>query len=96
MLTAVTGIVLIYSLVPLVWLFVNATKTQSDLFTSFGLWFAGDFALWDNIVATLTYNDGIFLRWFANTVMYVVLGAGEGVSGARVVGAGRQRGGLHG
>lgn len=75
-LTAVTGIVLIYSLVPLVWLFVNATKTQSDLFTSFGLWFAGDFALWDNIVATLTYDEGIFLRWFANTLMYVVLGAG--------------------
>lgn len=75
-LTAVTGIVLIYSLVPLVWLFINATKTQGSLFSSFGLWFSGDFALWENITATLTYDDGIFIRWFANTVMYVVLGAG--------------------
>ncbi|MCM3659513.1 carbohydrate ABC transporter permease [Georgenia satyanarayanai] len=76
LLTAVTGIVLVYSLVPLVWLFINATKTQNSLFDSFGLWFSGDFALWDNIVATLTYDDGIFLRWFSNTLMYVVLGAG--------------------
>lgn len=75
-LTAVTGIVLVYSLVPLVWLFVNATKTQSSLFSSFGLWFSGEFALWDNIVATLSYDDGIFMRWFSNTLMYVVLGAG--------------------
>ncbi|PYG01742.1 carbohydrate ABC transporter membrane protein 2, CUT1 family [Georgenia satyanarayanai] len=75
-LTAVTGIVLVYSLVPLVWLFINATKTQEGLLSSFGLWFAGDFALWDNIVQTVSYDDGIFLRWFANTLLYVVVGAG--------------------
>ena len=61
---------------PLAWLVINASKTQADLFSSFGLWFHGPFALWDNIVATLTYDDGIFLRWFANTLLYVVLGAG--------------------
>lgn len=76
MLTIVTGIVLIYSLLPLVWLFINATKTQEDLLTSFGLWFSGDFALWDNIVTTLTYDDGVFVRWFFNTLLYVVAGAG--------------------
>ena len=27
------------------WLVINATKTQSGLFSSFGLWFGGDFAL---------------------------------------------------
>jgi multiple sugar transport system permease protein len=76
LLTALLGIVLVYSLAPLAWLLINATKTQEDLFSSFGLWFSGDFALWDNIVLTASYNDGIFLRWFANTVLYVVLGAG--------------------
>ena len=76
LLTAVTGIVLVYSLVPLVWLLINATKTQDSLFSSFGLWLSGDFALWDNIRATLAYDDGVFLRWFANTVLYVVAGAG--------------------
>lgn len=75
-LTVLTGVVLVYSLVPLVWLLINASKTQGGLFGSFGLWFADDFALWDNIVTTLTYDDGVFLRWFGNTLLYVVLGAG--------------------
>lgn len=76
LLTALTLIVLVYSLAPLAWLFINATKTQADLFDSFGLWFGGDFALWDNIKQTLAYDDGVFGRWFANTVLYVVAGAG--------------------
>ncbi|MEV8360367.1 carbohydrate ABC transporter permease [Microbacterium sp. NPDC076895] len=76
LLTILTGLILIYSLVPLVWLFINASKTQADLFTSFGLWFSGDFALFSNIADTLSYDDGIFGRWFLNTVLYVVLGAG--------------------
>ncbi|ROO61495.1 carbohydrate ABC transporter membrane protein 2 (CUT1 family) [Micromonospora sp. Llam0] len=75
-LTALTGIVLVYSLVPLIWLLVNATKSQQGLFSSFGLWFAGDFALWDNVVETLRYDDGIFLRWLGNTLLYVLAGAG--------------------
>jgi multiple sugar transport system permease protein len=75
-LTALTGLVLIYALVPLVWLVVNATKTQADLFSTFGLWFGGEFALWENVVATFTYGDGAFLRWFGNTLLYVVVGAG--------------------
>jgi multiple sugar transport system permease protein len=76
LLTALTGIVLVYSLVPLVWLVINSSKTQADLFTSFGLWFSGDFALFSNIFDTLTYDDGIFVRWLLNTVLYVVAGAG--------------------
>jgi multiple sugar transport system permease protein len=76
LLTVLTGIILVYSLIPLVWLVINATKTQSDLFSTFGLWFGRDFALFDNIARALTYDDGIFLRWFANTLLYVVVGAG--------------------
>ncbi|WP_119697547.1 carbohydrate ABC transporter permease [Microbacterium halotolerans] len=76
LLTVLTGIVLVYSLVPLVWLFINSSKTQGDLLSTFGLWFGGDFALFDNISRTLTYDDGIFLRWFANTLLYVGAGAG--------------------
>ncbi|WP_117209765.1 carbohydrate ABC transporter permease [Allorhizocola rhizosphaerae] len=76
LLTVLTGIMLIYSLVPLVWLIINATKTQPGLLDSFGLWFAGDFALWDNIRDTLTYNNGVFVRWLLNTLLYVIVGAG--------------------
>ncbi|MCU4746207.1 carbohydrate ABC transporter permease [Streptomyces sp. G-5] len=75
-LTLLTGLVLVYTLIPLVWLFINATKTQGSLFDSFGLWFSGDFALWDNIGKTLSYNDGAFVRWLLNTLLYVVAGAG--------------------
>ena len=70
------GRLLVYSLLPLVWLFINSTKTQAELLSSFGLWFSGDFALLDNIAQTLTYDDGIFVRWFGNTLLYVVVGAG--------------------
>ncbi|MET9543942.1 carbohydrate ABC transporter permease [Streptomyces sp. NPDC006627] len=76
LLTVLTGVVLLYSLVPLVWLLLSATKTQEGLAGSFGLWVDGDFALWDNIRETLTYQDGVFLRWLLNTLLYVVLGAG--------------------
>ena len=75
-LTLLCGLVLLYSLVPLLWLLINATKSQSDLFSSFGLWFGDGFSLWDNIRSTFTYDHGIFLRWLGNTVLYVVLGAG--------------------
>ncbi|GAA2434598.1 carbohydrate ABC transporter permease [Streptomyces macrosporus] len=75
-LTVLTGLVLLYSLVPLVWLAISATKTQEGLFDSSGLWFDEDFALWENIARTLSYDDGVFVRWLLNTVLYVVLGAG--------------------
>ncbi|MFF8572123.1 carbohydrate ABC transporter permease [Streptomyces sp. NPDC015408] len=76
LLTVLTGLVLLYSLVPLIWLAVSATKTQEGLSRSFGLWFDGDFALWDNIRETFTYDDGVFTRWLLNTLLYVGLGAG--------------------
>ncbi|MFB6555505.1 carbohydrate ABC transporter permease [Streptomyces sp. NPDC056405] len=76
LLTVLTGVVLLYSLVPLLWLVISATKTQQGLARSFGLWFDGDFALWDNITETLTYQDGVFGRWVLNTLLYVVVGAG--------------------
>ncbi|MFJ8857948.1 carbohydrate ABC transporter permease [Streptomyces sp. NPDC102451] len=76
LLTVLMGLTALYALMPLAWLVINATKTQKGLFGSFGLWFSGDFALWDNISQTLTYDDGIFVRWFFNTLLYVVVGAG--------------------
>ena len=76
LLTVLTGLILLYTVVPLVWLVISATKTQEGLASSSGLWFSNDFALWDNISETFSYNDGIFVRWLLNTLLYVVLGAG--------------------
>ena len=76
MLTAVMTLALIYALLPLFWLLVNASKTQGSLFTTSGLWFGGKFALFDNISQTFSYDHGVFLKWFGNTLLYVAVGAG--------------------
>ena len=76
LLTVLTSLIVLYTVVPLIWLAINATKTQAGLADSNGLWFAHDFALWDNVRDTFTYNDGVFGRWLLNTLLYVVLGAG--------------------
>ncbi|TFV96838.1 carbohydrate ABC transporter permease [Leifsonia flava] len=87
-LTLLMLLFVVYTLVPLLWLVINATKTQPELFSSFGLWFGSDFALFDNIAQTLTYNNGIFVRWFGNTLLYVVVGAGGATLLATVAGYG--------
>jgi multiple sugar transport system permease protein len=75
-LTGAMCVYLVYTLVPLAWLVINATKTQPALLSTPGLWFGGGFALFHNIGETLSYDNGIFLRWIGNTVLYVVAGAG--------------------
>ena len=55
---------------------INATKTQPDFNSTFGLGPGHSFALIDNIVGVFTYGDGIFTRWLLNTLLYVVVGAG--------------------
>ncbi|MFI5693565.1 carbohydrate ABC transporter permease [Kribbella sp. NPDC051586] len=67
---------LIYFLLPLFWLFVASTKTVGDLFSSFGLWFSGDFSLWSNIRETVSNGGWVFARWMGNTVFYAVVSAG--------------------
>ncbi|GAA2581989.1 MULTISPECIES: carbohydrate ABC transporter permease [Microbacterium] len=87
-LTIVMSLFILYTLLPLFWLLINATKEQGDLFTTFGLWFGNGFHLWDNIVETFTYRDGIFLRWLGNTLLYVVVGAGGATLLATLAGYG--------
>lgn len=76
LMTVLCSIFAIYCLFPFVYLLINATKSQADFTSTFGLWFGGEFNLWDNIVTVFTYQDGIFGRWFLNTILYVVVGAG--------------------
>ena len=73
--TGVLVLVALYFLVPIYWVVVAATKTSEDLFSTFGFWFAPNFALWDNLGQVLTYDDGIFVRWFLNSVLYAGVGA---------------------
>lgn len=63
--------------VPSSYLLINATKTQADFTSTFGLLgFGKTFALFDNIATVFSYQDGIFARWLFNTILYVVVGAG--------------------
>ena len=81
-------VMLLYAVLPLFWLVVNSTKSQRSLFTTFGLWFGGPNALWSNIHQVLTYDNGIFVRWLGNTLLYVVVGAGGATFLATLAGYG--------
>ena len=65
---------LVYFLMPLFWLLVASTKSLDDLFSSFGLWFA-DFNLIDNIKDTFEQDNGVYLDWLRNTILYSVVSA---------------------
>ena len=73
-LTVIMVAMFLYVLLPLVWLVINSTKTNGGLFSSFGLWFADDFALWDNLKALFSYQSSVYPRWLANTVLYAGVG----------------------
>ena len=72
-LTVILWLTLVYFLVPLVWLAISSTKTNADIFSTFGLAFGNTFALGDNIAQLFTFQDGIFLQWMANTVIYAAV-----------------------
>ena len=73
--TAVLVIAMLYFLIPVYWVVIAATKTTEDLFTTNGLWFAPNFALWENLRQVLTYDGGIFVRWFLNSILYAGVGS---------------------
>jgi multiple sugar transport system permease protein len=75
LLTVVMWLCALYFIVPLIWLFISSTKDNSDLFTTFGLWFGDDFNLFANIVDVFTYQDGIYARWTLNTIFYAGVSA---------------------
>jgi multiple sugar transport system permease protein len=66
---------LAYFLLPLFWLVVASTKNTQDLFTTFGLWFSRAPQLLTNIRATMAHDNGVFLQWMLNTIMYAVASA---------------------
>jgi len=73
--TAILVVVALYFLVPVYWVLVASTKTTQDLFSTNGFLFSGHFALWDNLARVLSYDDGVFLQWFLNSVLYAGVGA---------------------
>jgi multiple sugar transport system permease protein len=75
LLTVLLWLLVLYFVLPLWWLFVSSTKDNAALFSTFGLWFGGDFSLLENLQSIFTVRDGIFLRWMINTLIYSVVSA---------------------
>lgn len=66
-----------YFLLPLLWLAIASTKSDSGLFNTFGYSVqTRDFQLWHNVRQVFSYGDGQFVRWLVNTVFYAVASAG--------------------
>ncbi|WP_326575547.1 carbohydrate ABC transporter permease [Streptomyces sp. NBC_00481] len=80
----------VYSLFPVWWLIVAATKDRVGLYQSNGMWFS-DMHLWDNLHQLFTYEDGIFLRWTANSFLYAGVGSLGGTLIALATGYGLAR-----
>lgn len=63
----------VYCLVPVAWVIIAATKSRSQLFSTFT--FAPGTGLWDNVRDLFAYRDGQYLAWAGNSLVYAGLGA---------------------
>lgn len=59
----------LYFVVPVFWLFVASTKSNSDLTSSFGFWFA-NWNLDTNYASLMSWTQGLFWRWVGNSLLY--------------------------
>lgn len=66
----VVGVLVLYTLIPLYWLIIAATKSNQALLDTFGLSPAGPFYLWRNLEQVFALQGGLFTRWFVNTMFY--------------------------
>lgn len=67
----------LYTLLPLSWLLFSATKSLPDLYATNGFAF-GEFNLGSNLQAVVAERDGIFFRWYLNSVLYAGAGGALG------------------
>ena len=94
--TAVTTLCVLFALftlIPIAWLVINSTKTQANIFESFGFWFASPFVFGKNFALLFQNVDGygVYFRWFGNTVLYAVVGGGGATALAALAGYGFAR-----
>src|SRR3982074_3036249 len=66
----VLGAFLLYCLLPASWVIAAMTKDNGQIFSTFGLWFASPLHFFENLTGLFTYQNGIFLRWFGNSLLF--------------------------
>jgi multiple sugar transport system permease protein len=68
-------VISIYFLLPFYWLIISSTKTSTDLFSTFGLWFAPTFNLFNNLQQVVTYDHAHYGLWLWNSFFYAGVSA---------------------
>ncbi|MER6012309.1 carbohydrate ABC transporter permease [Streptomyces bluensis] len=63
----------VYCLLPVAWVVIAATKSGSELFSTFT--FLPGTGLADNLSGLSAYRDGIYWQWMGNSALYAGLGA---------------------
>ncbi|WP_042410073.1 carbohydrate ABC transporter permease [Streptacidiphilus carbonis] len=81
-LNGVLALTALYFLLPVWWLLVSSTKTNSGLFGSNGFWFAG-LHLVENVKDVFSFGGGLYGRWILNSAIY----SGLSGIGATVLGS---------
>ena len=73
----VMGVFTLYFLTPIWWLIVSSTKSLGDFTSTAPLWFTADSitAFGSNLARLFTYDDGVFVSWVVNSVLYAGAGA---------------------
>jgi multiple sugar transport system permease protein len=66
----ILAIFLIYCVLPAMWIVTAMTKDNGQIFSTFGLWFSYPFHFLENLADLIAYQDGIFVRWFGNSLIY--------------------------
>jgi multiple sugar transport system permease protein len=92
-LTALAFAFAIFTLIPIAWILINSTKTQANIFETFGFWFASPFEFFHTfgLLFRDVYGYGTFIQWFGNTVLYAALGGGGATVLAALAGYGLAR-----
>ena len=93
LLTVLAFLFALFTLIPIAWILVNSTKTQANIFETFGFWFASPFQFFHTFGLLFQNIDGYgtFIRWFGNTALYAVLGGGGATVLAAFAGYGLAR-----
>ncbi|WP_017236326.1 carbohydrate ABC transporter permease [Streptomyces sp. SS] len=73
--TALLALATLYTLLPLTWLLLSSTKSRQDLFGTNGFAPGDEIHLTQNLQYLFSAQDGVYLRWVLNTVLYAGVGA---------------------
>ncbi|MFG2647981.1 carbohydrate ABC transporter permease [Streptomyces sp. NPDC048436] len=70
----VVGISVLYTLLPVLWLVLAASKNRDALFSS-DFFSLADFSFVQNLRDLFAMDGGLYGRWYTNSLLYAVLGA---------------------